>query len=353
MMNYHKVNILMSMGCDVIENILDEFGVQYSCGNKRISGPCPIHEGDNGGAFNMYHNNNRGPRGLWMCYTQHCEKKYGKNLLGFIRGLLSKNDPNATYSNAIVWLCTFLGISSPDSIEISPEEEKQRDYISTYSQLMKWTQPSQNGHWGREKIIENLQIPAQYYIDRGYSRSILERYDVGFFTPHQRVVVPVYDDGYRFAMGYTKRAVYPEQKPKWLHSDGFNVDCSLYNFWFSRNEIKKTKTAIIVEGPGDVWRLEENGIHNSVAIFKNSISEQQINKLLNTEIMSLVVLLDNDPAGMEGTKQIYQELSPFVRLFFPTIQGNDIGSLKKDHITNDILPLIQKVENIYSVKTRL
>ena len=349
MTDYNKIYILTDKACDVIEDILSHFGVSYSYSHKRISGPCPIHEGNNGGAFNIYPNNNRGPRGLWVCYTRHCERRYGKSLIGFLRGLLSRDGGReASYSDAVAWLCEFLGVPSLEQMEVSPEDVERQKYVYTYSQVMKLTQPSQNGHWDKRKIVQNLQIPARYYVDRGYSESILERYDVGFFPPHQRVIIPVYDDDYHFALGYTKRAVHDGQQPKWLHSDGFDASQALYNFWFAKEEIRKTKTAILVEGPGDVWRLEEGGIHNSVALFKNSISESQIHKLLKAEVLSLVVLLDNDKAGKEGAKQIYQELFPFVRLFFPTINGGDVGELHKDHITKDIKPTLQTIENIYA-----
>jgi len=344
---YTKLNILTDLGCDVIEEILDELGVTYQCKSQRISGACPIHEGNNGGAFNMYPQNQRGPRGIWCCYTHGCEKKYGKNLVGFIRGMLSKESANTSYDEVVRWLCRFLGFNSLNDIKISPQDEERQGYVNTYEQIMRWSRPSQNGHWKREQILSKLQVPAQFYLDKKYSEDILYMYDVGYYPPYNRVVIPIYDDDYKFAIGFTKRAVGKGQQPKWLHSEGFNANNSLYNFWFSRKEIQNTKTAILVEGPGDVWRLEENGIHNSVAIFKNSISEQQIYKLLNCEVMSIIVMLDNDTAGHKGARQIHGELSSFVRLFFPTIHGGDVGELQKDHITEDILPLINQVGDIY------
>ena len=62
---------------------------------------------------------------------------------------------------------------------------------------------------------------------------------------------------------------------KWRHNKDFKTQEHLYNMWFAKEFIQSTRTAIIVESPGNVWRLEEAGIHNSVAIFGTNLSIKQ------------------------------------------------------------------------------
>ena len=44
---------------------------------------------------------------------------------------------------------------------------------------------------------------------------------------------------------------------------------------FAKEFIKESGIVILVESPGNVWRLEEAGVHNSVAIFGSSLADRQ------------------------------------------------------------------------------
>jgi len=95
---------------------------------------------------------------------------------------------------------------------------------------------------------------------------------------------------------------------KWTNSKGFESRYSLYNLWNAAQYIKRSNIAIIVEGPADVWRLEEAGIHNSVAIFGVDLSEPQLALLDANCVFKIVVLFDNDEGGIEGRKRVNKML---------------------------------------------
>ena len=52
-------------------------------------------------------------------------------------------------------------------------------------------------------------------------------------------------------------------------------------------------------------------------------------------------MLDSDDAGKEGAKKLKEQLGRQYRMFFPKIK-DDAGELKKDEITEDIKPIIEK-----------
>lgn len=143
---------------------------------------------------------------------------------------------------------------------------------------------------------------------------MLARYDVGESTNPKaqlfnRVVVPIYDQDYKEVVGCTGRAII-ENNPegKWKNTVGTQTSQHLYNYWFSLPEIKKKKTVIIVEGPPDIWRLEEAGIHNAVALFGTNLSDRQRILLEISGAMMVKLALDNDEAGRLATSNIEKML---------------------------------------------
>ena len=105
---------------------------------------------------------------------------------------------------------------------------------------------------------------------------------------------------------------------------------------------------MVVESPGNVWRLEESGIHNSVAIFGAHMSANQKKIIDSSGAFSIVCLLDNDEAGIKGAKKIYEECSQMYRLYFPKFNSNDIADMNIDIVTSDIKPLISQIGEIYN-----
>ena len=179
-----------------------------------------------------------------------------------------------------------------------------------------------------------------------------------------RVVVPIYDNDYQYMVGCSGRSIFeqckrcgsyhnpnqscPEENQRWIyskwrHSKDFKSQNHLYNFWFAKEHIMSSATAIIVESPGNVWRLEENGIHNSVAIFGSSMSDRQKVLLDSSGAMNLVVLTDNDEAGKKAADQIKQKCQNTYKIYIPTISKGDIGEMNSDEIDNEIKPLLEKM----------
>jgi 5S rRNA maturation endonuclease (ribonuclease M5) len=370
-----KLKVVCDAVCDNIEALLELFNIDYKTNPKMISMACPIHGGDNISAVNIYPDGDV-YRGNWTCRTHGCEKVFKGSVLGFIRGVLShqkynweKNgDDTCSFNEALDFALSFTKQDLKD-IKISRVTKEKKDFTNVMYYINPNTSSEQTQSAGisRDMVRKSLKIPAQYYIDRGYSKETLDRYDVGLCeNPKKemfnRVVVPIYNNEHTKMIGCTGRSIFEKCQdcssfhcstdqcpsddklwlhPKWRHNKDFKSQNHLYNLWFAKDYILKTGTAIIVESPGNVWRLEENGIHNSVAIFGSSMSDRQKFFLDSSGAMNLVILTDNDEAGRLAAEKIKQRCQQGYRIYIPTIDKPDVGEMTPEEIDSQIKPILK------------
>jgi 5S rRNA maturation endonuclease (ribonuclease M5) len=335
---------------------------------------CPIHGGDNCSALNLYPEGDA-YRGNWKCRTHNCEKLFKGSVIGFIRGIISNQkygwrepgDEACSFKEAVDFALAFIN-KDISNIKVSKSEREKKIFTSVMNNIQKPIEASVS-KITRPQIRKSLSIPAQYYLDRNYSAQILDRYDVGLCERDGkemsgRIVVPVYDNNYEYMVGCSGRSIYEKcvsckgfhnphsdcptkdevwKFSKWKHNCDFKSQNHLYNFWFAKEHILKSNIAVIVESPGNVWRLEENGIHNSVAIFGSSLSDRQKIVLDSSGAMSLVILTDNDEAGKKAAEQIKNKCQNTYRIFIPEISTNDIGEMNSEQIEKEIKSFIQRI----------
>lgn len=367
-----QLKAIGDMLCDDIENLLEVLHIDdYRLTNKMVICKCPIHNGDNESACNIYHEGET-YRGNWKCRTHSCESIFRSSILGFIRGVLShkkfgwekQGDKTCSFNEAVKFALDFLN-KDVSLIETSSNEIDNFKYVAkTFT-----TNLSDNKqHITRDLVINTLDIPAKYYIDRNYKHETLIKYDVGLCTNpnkpmYNRVVVPIYCNQHKFVIGCTGRSIFekcnkcgayhnpnticPSTDKKWIyskwkHSSSFKSQECLYNMWFAKEYIKSSRSIIIVESPGNVWRLEEAGIHNSVAIFGSSISDTQKILIDSSGAMDIIVLTDNDEAGDKAYKQIMDKFRDAYRVHRPKFDASDIGEMTTEEIYEQLLPQLKE-----------
>lgn len=363
----NKIKIVCDKVCDRIDDLLSHFNLEYRDNGRFITMACPIHSGDNDSALNLYHTGDN-YRGNWKCRTHHCEEIFKGSIIGFIRGVLSNNkynwhkhgDSACSFQEALDFATNFLNLSLKD-IKVSKVAKDKSAFVSNSKILTNNTQLN-IPIISRDKVRKNLSIPSKYFIQRGFSQEILDKYDVGDCLSQtkemsNRAVVPIYDQHYSTMIGCTGRSIFNKcdsckafhdikddcpnednawKMSKWKHSSGFKTQDSLYNFWFAKDYIKETGSAILVESPGNVWKLEENNIHNSVALFGSNLSDRQKTILDTSGAMNLIVIMDNDEAGEKARKQIDNKCSRTYNIKHIKINSNDIAELTPLEIKNQI-----------------
>jgi hypothetical protein len=332
---------------------------------KFISMSCPIHGGDNNSALNLYHTGDH-YRGNWKCRTHHCEEVFKSSIIGFIRGILSNREHNwskdgdktSSFQDALNYATNFLNLSIND-IHINKNTKDKNTFISNVKLLQHNNQKTNNGIM-RSSIRKSLNIPSPYFISRGFSKEILDKYDVGDCDNsnkemYNRAVVPVYDIDHKFMVGCTGRSIFEKcteckafhdnecpngeeswKHSKWRHNAGFKTQEHLYNYWYAKKHIIESAIVILVESPGNVWKLEENKIHNSVAIFGSNLTDRQKTILDMSGAMTIITIMDNDEAGKKATKTIYDKCHKTYNIKNISLSKNDIADMTSEEIEREI-----------------
>ena len=123
-----------------------------------------------------------------------------------------------------------------------------------------------------------------------------------------RVMFPVLNiDGAPVAFG---ARILQQGEPKYLNSPetpAYTKGEHLYGFFQSKDEIRKKKYAILVEGYLDLIALYQFGVTNCVASLGTALTEQQ-SKLLGRFAKKVVVNYDGDKAGVKAARRAIEIL---------------------------------------------
>jgi len=314
-----------------IEEVFEHFEYYPRRNSRRYDGPCPIHEGDKHNAFNLYHSGHTSS-GNWYCNTQGCHYVFGSSPLGLLKGLLSKNKGWNGFGDKehIVDDCTAakffvetfkVNLDIDTNISESPNVAKHNPNTKNrYNELELLCQI--------EDVYGKLGKPY-YFLNRGFTKEILSKYYIGrceeYGKPmYMREVIPILDITGKYLVGATGRSINDECKrcgchhsktkpcppvdkqqaySKWKHSST-NLTHILYNLWWAKDEWMKTRTAIVIESPASVLRMEEAGIKGSVATFGAHLTYEQSLLFKEFCVDRLIIMTDNDKAGESARIQI-------------------------------------------------
>lgn len=319
-MEKRRIEALKIIANAEIHKVLNALDIEFQERYQYLNGPCFLHGSDNNTSFSWHLD-----KGVYQCFTNNCHRKFGSDVFGLVRGM-----KNCSFYESVKWLEKFF---EGRSLEISQEELNNRKFIREQQKE-------------KEKIIypqdSVKKLSYHNYLEtRGYPRELIESYHIGisankYKEMSNRVIFPIRDiDGN--IIGFSGRTVIKDFKergiPKWYHSRGLDKTSTLFNIDRAKNYIAETKTAIIVEGPLDVLRLEQAGIHNGVALMGITMSNRQLSLLIQSGATNLIIALDNDRAGQSGSKTIAETAKLFFSLSYAILpRGKDIGDLTAEEV---------------------
>src|SRR4029079_10222410 len=156
------------------------------------------------------------------------------------------------------------------------------------------------GRWDAlSSRLADKQIPPSVMEQRGLG-GVNDRGRYDFFR--DRVMLPVLDRQKR-VIGFGGRLLDPEAKDrKYVNSPEsplFHKKESLYGLHAALDAIRRTSSAIVVEGNFDVLALHQAGIEEVVAPMGTALTEEQIAEL-GRLAKTVIVVFDGDAAGQRA-----------------------------------------------------
>lgn len=313
-----------------MRKILDYFNIEYSEHIDRLTFPCPVHDSDSEESSCVYLDS-----AVWKCWSNSCEKEIfedgkprGANITGLVRGLLN----DCSYGKAIKKISQILD----DDISKIKVDEYDKNVHKWYYDKYEHPIICESSY-----ILEMLSIPSPYFLKRGFSEEILIEFGVGECTNSDkemfgRAVAPIFDSSKKNLIGCVGRSVYGQchycklYHPsshcprinnwyKWKNSNGFKSESYLYGWW-NKRYASKQNTAILVEGQGDVWKLNQAGFKNSFGLFSDKLTNGQLAMLESLFIENIIIATDNDEKGLEAATKIERKLLGkfYTKIIHPT-----------------------------------
>ena len=263
-----------------IERVLADQGLlrHMSLRGARITGPCPIHKGDNRRAFVVDRR-----KGLWRCFSG-CDR--GGDVVELVRAL-----NQCSYRQAALYLAQVEGglPPAPTSGPL-PAAPSARPFLPFTRTL-----PLDHHHSALSARGLRPRTAARFEVGAWHGRGMLTGC-VAF-----RLRAP---DGRPW--GYMGRRMHPQdvaRRGKWVLPTGLPKGELLYGFVQAGPQLHRG--LVVVEGAWDVLRLHQLGVP-AVALLGVRLSQTQ-RRLLH-RAPKLVLMLDSDAAGRRAAAHIQRQL---------------------------------------------
>lgn len=242
------------------------------------------------------------------------------NVISFVRDY-----EKVSFQEAVEILGKRIGIKlqSDKSVKSSPYQELY-DIYNISKEYYKNNLNTKEGEQARSYLSKrNLTKETIDYFDIGLSldgnltsslskkHDIKKLIDIGLSNSEgkdlfkNRIMFTIKDNEGR-TVAFSGRKYVLNNEPKYINSKEsiiFKKGTILYNFYNSKEYIRKQKEIIISEGFMEVIRLHTIGIDNTVALMGTSFTKEHLNIIKNLKC-KVVLNLDQDDAGKTATISI-------------------------------------------------
>lgn len=114
-------------------------------------------------------------------------------------------------------------------------------------------------------------------------------------------------------IGFGGRALGDEKGAKYINTPEtllYKKSRVLYGIDLARESIRKTRSAVLVEGYFDVIGLHQAGVKNAVAVCGTALTPEHVDLLKRCDCRDVVILFDGDQAGLAAPAKAAQALLP-------------------------------------------
>lgn len=183
-----------------------------------------------------------------------------------------------------------------------------------------------------KSTLEAFEIDAELLLGKGFDENVfggltaetLEFFQVGYNENERRVIIPHFFEGE--LRGWQGRRTKKSEKPKYKNTTGFPRRETLFNW----DNAQGYSEVFVVEAPLSAMWMSQCGFPNTVATFGSEVTEEQI--ALLRRFGGVVTFLDDDEAGLKGTKRIVDNLKGPLVMIVEHEGVNDPKDLGKDEL---------------------
>jgi hypothetical protein len=310
---------------DYLKNAVDPHYLLSSLGiesdretPKELRCACKIHGGDNKTAFRF----NKETR-TWVCFTNKCHELHGNDIIGLIKALTGKE-----FMDAVEHLKQIVGdIDGVDYVACS--RQREIDAFIKSADDTKEKPKSVN----QDSLNKFKPLRSAFFVKQGFKPATLDYFEVAGGWPDKhgliRDIIPIRNDLGEL-VAYSLRDIrdnIDDDDFKYILTPGFDKQNCLYNLDKAQEYVGE-HPLIVVEGFKSVWRLYEYGIKNVVATMGAGITEGQQSLLCAYALKGVVMMSDNDSAGVNATIKAMETLRgqlDVVPVFMQEISDNGKG----------------------------
>ena len=211
---------------------------------------------------------------------------------------------NTQLREGIYHALKFAGVFYYRNLIENPEAEKALKYLENREVYRKFGLGySPSGGEELWKAAKNAGIDEKYLVEADLIKP--SNRGSGFYdTFRGRLMFPIFNPTGK-VIAFAGRVLGNEKTAKYINSSQtkvYNKSEVVYGVNFARNEIRKHKEVILVEGYTDVITLHEHGIKNVVASSGTSLTPGQM-KILHRYGERIVMIYDSDDAGQTAMKR--------------------------------------------------
>jgi DNA primase len=214
----------------------------------------------------------------------------------------SASDPEYQRKEGVYHALRFAGVFFHNQLMESDEAEEARQYLKTRGFKRETIVKAGLGYSPAKgdalcKAAVSTGINMDYLIDAGLARiddTGTRHYD--YFRG--RLMFPIFNPSAK-VIAFAGRVLGNDKTAKYINSPQtivYNKSEVLYGIHIARNEIRKSTTAILVEGYTDVLSLYQAGIANVVASSGTALTPDQV-RLIHRYGDTLLMIYDSDAAG--------------------------------------------------------
>ena len=286
---------------------LQKKGKDYKC-------ICPFHD-DNHPSMSVSFE-----KQIYKCFSCNA----AGNVFTFV-----KNYESVSFVEAVKIVASKIGYNLTGTIDITPTTMYEKEY-EIMELANKYYQNNLNTNKGlnakkylidrgiNDSVISDFEIGlslddpkslTDLLVKKGYTEELLNKLgltnisnDKVYDTFIGRITFPLHDKDGRI-IGFSCRIYRGEDEAKYVNTKDTMIYIkgnNLFNYHRAKNDAKKEKNLIIVEGQMDAIRVYSSGIKNVVALMGTALTKEQI-KLIKSLRCNVILCLDGDEAGANAT----------------------------------------------------